>query len=123
MHEVLVGNIAVGKNDRVNGMLDDQLLQVFLFEDGNAFGIGRPGQFWRVTAVGNVGNLCGGECDYLIAGVVSKYYIEIMEVSACGPKNQELSHDHAPIGDPRLTSYLRLWLPGAAVPLVTGRRD
>ena len=39
MHQVLVGNVAVGKHHNINLVFGDQLLQIVLFENRNAFGI------------------------------------------------------------------------------------
>ena len=68
MHQVLVGNVAVGKHHSVNLVFGDQIFQIVLFENRNAFGIQRSGKFRRITATGNVRNLSGSECDYVVVG-------------------------------------------------------
>ena len=72
MHQVLVGNIAIGKHHRVNLVFGDQVFQIFLFEDRNALRIQASGQFRRIAAAGNVRNLSGGECDYVVVGIITK---------------------------------------------------
>ena len=72
VHQVLVGNIAIGKHHRVNLVFGDQLFHIFLFEDRNPFRIQASGKFRRITAAGNVGNLSGRECDHLVVEIIAK---------------------------------------------------
>ncbi len=72
MHQGLVGNIAIGKHHRVNLVLGDQAFHIFLFEDRNAFRIQASCQLRRITAAGNIGDLSGSECDYLIVGIIAE---------------------------------------------------
>src|ERR1022692_2971150 len=72
MHQVLVGNVAVGKRHRINLVLGDQILQIFLFENRNAFWIQGSCKLRRIAAAGNIWNLYGGECNYLVGGIITK---------------------------------------------------
>ncbi len=72
MHQVLVGNVAVGKHHRVDLVFEDQLFHIFFFEDGNALRIQASGKFRRISAAGNVRNLSGSKCDYLVVGIIAK---------------------------------------------------
>src|SRR5208282_501580 len=92
MHEVLVGDIAVGKDHRLNLVFGDQFFEILLFEDGNALGIKMTGKFRRITAAGYVGNLSGGEGYYVIIRIISEPDVEIVEVSAGSTKNQNSLH-------------------------------
>src|SRR5208282_575204 len=121
MHEVLVGNIAIGKHYRINRVFSDQVFQIFLFEDRNALRIQAAGQFRRITTAGNVGNLSGSERNYLVVGIITKYDVEIVEVPAGGTQNQNSLHGHTSSEDRYLVSS-RL-LAAAAVPFVTSEGD
>src|ERR1039458_8770811 len=94
MHQVLVGNIAVGKHDRINLVFGNQLFHILFLEDRDAFRIQASCRFGRITAAGNVRNLGGGECDYVLVGIVAEQDIEVVEVPACGAKNQNSLHGH-----------------------------
>src|SRR5208282_4126487 len=121
MHEVLVGNIAVGKDHCVNFVFGDQLFEILLFEDGNTFGIEMSGKFRRITASGDVGNLSGGEGDYVIIRIVAKPNVEIVEVSAGGTKNQNSLHRYTSLKIVYL--LFSRWTATGAVPFVTPRGD
>ena len=115
MHEVLVRNIAVGKHDRVDLVFGDQFLQIFFFEDRNALRIQAAGKLRRITAAGNVGNLSGSECDYFVVGIITKLDIKVMEVSACGPKNQNFLHRYTSSEDRLPSIFARSSCGGCTV--------
>ena len=72
MHQVLVGNVAVGKHHRANLILSDQFLDIFLFEDRNAIRIEASGKLRRIAAPRNIGDLSGRECDHLVVGIIAE---------------------------------------------------
>ncbi len=39
MHQILMRDVAIGKNDNIDAVLGNELLEVFLIEDRNAVGI------------------------------------------------------------------------------------
>jgi hypothetical protein len=77
-------DIAIGENRYVNPVFEDQVLQIFLFENRNALRVQTPGKFRRIPAPGDVGNLRGGESHYLVFGIIAKQDVEVVEVPACG---------------------------------------
>ena len=83
MHQVLVGDIAVGEHHRIHPFVDNQFFQVLLFKNRYPLRILQTAcQLRRVSAVCNVGDLRGGEGNYLVVGIVAKNYVEIMKVPA-----------------------------------------
>src|SRR5208283_2290930 len=121
MHEVLVGNVAVGKDHFVNFVFGDQLFEILLFEDGNAFRVEVSGKFRRIAASGYVGNLSGGEGYYVIIRIISEADVEIVEVSAGGTKNQNSLHRYTSLKIVYL--LFSRWTATGAVPFVTPRGD
>src|SRR5581483_2817583 len=96
MHEGQIRNIAVRKDNSVNGFVADQTLHFLLFEDRNAFWIQRASQLRRIAPVGDIGNLSGGKGDDLNLGIVAKYNIEIVEVASCGSNDGDSLHSGCP---------------------------
>ncbi len=94
MHDLLVGDIAVREYDHIDVEVSDQALEVFLGLDRNAVRISRTGQFGRIRASLDVGNLRGGEGDDVVEIVVPEVRIEVMKIPACGAEDQSaLRHD------------------------------
>ena len=85
-------DVAVGEDANVDFLVANDLLHVFFFDNGNAFGIHIAREFAGIPASSNVGNLCGGESDYLIVGVVTEDNIEVMKITACGSKYKYTFH-------------------------------
>src|ERR1019366_9595895 len=83
VHQVLVGDIAVGEHHCLDALVANQFFQVLLFKDRDPGGILRTAcQFRRVAAACNIGGLGGGEGNHLIVGGVAKNDVEIMKVPA-----------------------------------------
>ena len=65
MHHVFVGKVRVGEDDLVDAFLADDVLELVLGPDGDAFGIPRAGQCRRIDAAGDARYLRRGEGDDL----------------------------------------------------------
>ena len=78
-------------------VLSDQFLQVFFFPNWNTVRIERPGQLTRVTAVGNIGDLGGGESNDVKFSIVAKNNVEIVEVAPGGTQDDGSLHRYAPM--------------------------
>ena len=72
MHEVLVGNITVGKCHRVNIVFGDQGFHVFFFQDRNALWIQAPSELGGIAAASDVRNLSCRESDYVVVRIIAK---------------------------------------------------
>ena len=49
-----------------------------------------PGQFGGVFSPIDIGNLSGGKTDHMVRGVVAIQAVEVVEVPAGGPHNQNI---------------------------------
>ena len=81
MHDVLVGYVAVGKDDLLHAFAANQIGNVGLVIDGYALRIARAGQFGRIDAPRDVGNLGGSERDYLVRWVVTEVDVKVVKVA------------------------------------------
>jgi hypothetical protein len=95
-----VGDVAVGEDDEVDGLIADQAFEVVLGENGNAGGIARAGKRGRIGSAFDVGNLGGGERDHIEGRVVAVADVEVVEVAARGSQDQGArgSHDDLRFG-------------------------
>src|SRR4249919_2560220 len=93
MHEVYVGDVAIGKDHLVNGLFEDQLFEFLLRVDGNAVRVKGAAQRCRITTVLDSRDLSGGERHDFVFGIVTEADIESMKISASRAHN----HDALPI--------------------------
>ena len=82
MADVVVRHIAISEDNFVNTLFRDDLFKIRLVFDAYAFRIELASQIGRVAPAFDVRNLCPGERDHLVRGVVAKYHIEVMEVAS-----------------------------------------
>ena len=87
VHQRGIRNIAVGKNDGVDLLVGDDLLQIFLFKNGDALGIKAAGKFRRILPARNVGNLGRCEGHYVVVKVVAEERVEVVEVAPGGSED------------------------------------
>ena len=88
MHERHMGNVAVGEDHLLNGLVANQLPQLFFWINRNAVWIQGAAQFGRVAPALDSRNLSSRERDNLVIGIIAKAYIEIVEIPARGAKNE-----------------------------------
>ena len=91
VHQRRIRHIAVGKDHHVDMLVADDLLHLVFFQDGNAVGIEIARQFGGITASCNVGNLGGGEGDYVEFRIVAKHYVEVVKISSSRTKDEDSS--------------------------------
>src|SRR3989304_4760643 len=89
VHDVEVGDVAVGEDDLVDAARPDQVLPALLREDGDAGGVERPGELRRVGAAGDVGDLRRREADDLVGGRVAEDDVEVVEIAAGGAQDED----------------------------------
>ena len=94
MHDGLVREVGVGHDAFGHAQLANQLLEPVLRMYNNAIRVERSGQFGRVNAIRNVGNLLRRKCHNLVCRVSAIYEVEVVEVSACGAKYERLYSAH-----------------------------
>ena len=116
-----MGDIAVGEDDLVDGLVPDELLQVRLGHDGDPLGIAGAGQLRGVAPTGDPGDLRGREGDDAGLGMLPVADVEDVEVAPRG------AHDHGPSDRHRRHHPCRPWrrdqtaLPGRpTVPAAAG---
>jgi len=88
VHDVLVGEVAVGQHDLVDLVVADDRRQLLLRQDRDAVGVVAAGQRGWVGAAGDPGDLGGGEGDHPGLRVVAEDGVEVVEVAPAG------AHDH-----------------------------
>ncbi|MBA7653169.1 hypothetical protein ES703_61012 [subsurface metagenome] len=95
-HHVLVGHVGIGENRLVYLVVRDETFQITFGHDGNALRIEPARQFGGVVAALNVGYLGGREGDHLDLLVTPVQGVEVMEVAAGGPHddNTGLAFNH-----------------------------
>ena len=95
VHDVFVRDVGVGEDDDVDLVFADELLQRRLRQDRNSFRIQRPRQLGGVAAVVDVRDLRRGERDDLVGRTVPVDEVEVVEVAAGCPCDQDSSPGHA----------------------------
>ena len=88
-HHFRVGDVAVGEHALIDVQLADQLRQVGLGMNRNAFGVARAGEFRRIAAIVDVGDLCGGEGDHAHRRIVATAHVEVVKIPACGAEDDQ----------------------------------
>ena len=73
-------------------MLSDQILEVLLFQNGNAGRMKGTSQFGRIAAVGDIRYLGSSKSHDAVGGIVAKHHVEVMEVPAGGTEDNYLFH-------------------------------
>ena len=94
VHDVLVRHVGIGEDHQIDRQLANQLLDAVLLVDRDAVGVARPGELGRIAAVGDVGDLGGGEADDLERRIVAEADVEIVEVAAGRTHDQHTSRAH-----------------------------
>ena len=90
MHHRFMRHVAVGKDHLIDGKLVDQLNQIAFRKNRDALGVKRPGQRGRVGAVFNIWDLSRSEGDHLAIAVITEDDIEVVEIAACRPHDENL---------------------------------
>src|SRR5512140_2777625 len=96
VHDVLVGQVAVGEVDVVDLVCGDESLHLGLGLDGDALGIELAGEDRGILAAGDVRDLRGRDSDHPIVGIVTEIGVEIVEVAPRGAEDQDLFHARSP---------------------------
>ena len=96
MHDRLVRNIAVSKDDLVNGKLPDQVNEFIFGKNRDTIGVEWARQHGRIGASFDIWNLRRGKGDNLAGQVIAKDKIEIVEISArrAHDENSELQSEN-----------------------------
>ena len=84
VHDVLVGDVAVGENHLVGVSPRIRLAQLGLGVDRDALRIARPGQLRGIATALDVRDLGGGEGHDLGLGVIAEDRVEIVEITSRG---------------------------------------
>ena len=91
MHDLRVRYVAVGEDHCVNAVLVAEKVEIRFVADGDALGVARPGQFRRIAAVGDAGDLRRGEGHHLDGGIVAVDQVEVVEVAPCRAEDEDAS--------------------------------
>ena len=94
VHHVFVLDVGVGEPDLVDVVSLDELPQLGFRPDRHPVGVELAGELGRVDAFVDVGDLCRSEGDHLIAGVVAKERVEVVEVPPGGAHDDDLGATH-----------------------------
>ena len=82
MHQVDVRDVAVGKDDLVDVLVTDQLLQRVLRMNRNAVRIACARECGGIAPAGDPGDLRRSEANHIAVGAVAKVRVEHVEVAA-----------------------------------------
>ncbi len=94
MHHVLVRDIGIRHDATGHALRRDDLLQLLLRPDRDAFRIEGPGELGRVAPVLDVGDLLGRERDDSRIRVVAVGRVEDVEVATGGSQNNHVLSGH-----------------------------
>jgi hypothetical protein len=94
VHQVRVGNVAVGEDHLPDSPGRNDFRKLFLRMDGNSPRIQGAGQFRREDAVLDPGNLGCGEGDDFNGGIVPEADLKIMKVPPGSAHDEDLSPVH-----------------------------
>ncbi len=89
MHHVLVRDIGICEDHIVHAQVDDQSRELVFFVDRDAVRVAAPGELGWIRSVVDVGDLCRGERDDFYSGIVAIHDVEVVEVAAGGPHDQD----------------------------------
>ena len=117
VHQVRIGDIAVGEHHSIDIFFGDDLLQIFFLKDGNAFWIEASGEFGWVVTARNIGDLSSGEGHHVIVKILAEYNIKVVKVAACGSKDKNSFHS---IPQYAITAHHALWGSGGQCGLSRG---
>ena len=92
MHHVFVGKVRVGEDDLVDAFLADDVLELVLGPDADAFGIQRAGQRRRIDAAGDARYLRRGEGDDVRVRVAPVHDVEVVEIPSSGTHDYDAPH-------------------------------
>ncbi len=92
VHDLAMGDVAVGENHLPDTMAGDQPRQLRFGENRNPLWVAAAGQFRRVEATGNIGDLRGGKSHHPDGGIVPIENIEIVKVAAGRAHDDERLH-------------------------------
>ena len=82
MHDRFVRDIAVSKDDLVDGKLPDQVNEFIFGKNRDTIGVERTRQRGRIGASFDIWDLRRGKGDNLAGRVIAKDKIEIVEISS-----------------------------------------
>jgi len=125
MHQGLVRNVAIGKNNNVDFLFRDQSFEVTFLNNRYPRWIAFAGEFGGIAPVGNVGNLGCCESDHFVVVISAEEYVEIMRVTAGSTEDGNSLHETVTL-TPHLRSRILYALAGngrKAVRRVTGRGE
>ena len=92
VHDVGVGEVAVGEMDVVDLVVGDELVELGLGLDRDALGIELAGQDRGILAALDVRDLRRREGDDPVVGVVTEVGVEVVEVAPGGAHDDDLFH-------------------------------
>src|SRR5512134_1305023 len=94
MHQLLMGDIAVGKDDLLDLQTADQFRKLCFGMDRYAVRVETPGKSCRIPSPADAGDLRGSEGDDPEGGVIAEAAVEIMEIPACRPHDDDPFPSH-----------------------------
>ena len=92
VHDVFMGDVAVGEVDVVDLVLGDEGVHLGFRVDGDALGIQLPRERRGILAALDVGDLGGRERHDPIFGVVPEISVEVVEIPSGGSQDEHLFH-------------------------------
>ena len=95
MHDVLVRDVGIRKDDLFGFVPGDHCLELVLGDDRDAVRIELAGERGRVDAALDVGNLRRGEGDHLVVLAAAIDEVEVVEVAARCACDHDPSPHHA----------------------------
>ncbi len=96
VHHVLVRDVRVGEDDLVDLVLGDDRSELGLGADGNALGVVRTGELGGIGPEIDAGDLRGRESHDPIRRIITKGYVEVVEVAASSSHDDGFLRLHRP---------------------------
>ncbi len=97
VHDLGMGQVAVGEHHNVRLVVPDQVGQLLLGTDGDAFGVQLAGQGGGIHFSFDSGNLRGSEGDDVVMVVVAEEDVEVVKIPPRRPHDDDfLFHPSAP---------------------------
>jgi hypothetical protein len=91
-----VRDIAIGKDNFVDAVLGNELLQVFLFENRDASRVQFASKLGRIAAIRDIGDLGCRKSNHRKGWVVAKYNVKVMEITARSTHDDNFPHGDLP---------------------------
>jgi hypothetical protein len=109
VHEVVIGDVAVGEGHEIHCILPDEILESLLGVDRNAVLVHRPRKPRWVKTGPHYGNLGCRERNNLVSSVVPEVHIEVVEIAAGRTHDNDLLDAVIAFGLVHLLHQLPVW--------------